>query len=62
MKLLLTSGGVRNPSIAAALADLVGKPASEVKVAYIPTAANAEEGNKDWFINQFLCFCVLLDS
>lgn len=56
MKLLLTSGGIRNQSIADALADLVGRPASEVKIAYIPTAANAEEGNKDWFINQFLCF------
>ena len=55
MKLLLTSGGVRNRSIAAALVELVGKPAGETKVAYIPTAANVEEGNKDWFISQFLC-------
>lgn len=55
MKLLLTSGGIRNRSIAQALTDLVGKSPNEAKVAYIPTAANAQEGNKDWFINQFLC-------
>lgn len=52
---MLTSGGIRNQSIADALSSLVDKSAGEAKVAYIPTAANAEEGNKDWFINQFLC-------
>jgi dipeptidase E len=50
MKLLLTSGGITNPSIAAALADLAGKPAEGTKVGFIPTAANVEEGDKGWFI------------
>ena len=51
MKLLLTSGGITNKSIAKALADLVGKSAQEAKIGFIPTAANVEEGNKDWFID-----------
>jgi len=55
MKLLLTSSGVKNPAIAAALLELVGKPASQTKIGFIPTAANAEVGNKDWLINQFGC-------
>lgn len=54
MKLLLTSGGVTNGSIAKTLNKLVGKKPSEVKVGYIPIAANAEEGNKDWVIKDFI--------
>ncbi len=54
MKLLLTSGGISNRSIAKAFNGLVGKNPGEVKVAYIPIAANAEEGNKDWVIKDFL--------
>jgi len=38
MKLLLTSGGVRNPSIEGALVDLLGKPISEASALCIPTA------------------------
>jgi dipeptidase E len=38
MKLLLTSGGVTNPSICDALVDLVGKPIGESNVLCIPTA------------------------
>lgn len=53
-KLLLTSGGVCNGSIADALKEMVGKPASETKIAFIPTAANVEAGNKDWYVNQFV--------
>src|SRR6476660_561281 len=53
MKLLLTSAGIRNLTIADALIELTGKPASETKVTVIPTAANPEPGNKDWFIAQF---------
>lgn len=56
MKLLLTSAGVTKRSIADALIKLVGKSPSETKVAFIPIAANVEEGNKDWYINQFLNF------
>jgi dipeptidase E len=54
MKLLLTSAGITKRTIAETLGDLVGKSASETKVAFVPTAANAQDGNKDWFINQFL--------
>jgi dipeptidase E len=56
MKLLLTSGGISNRSIAAAFNELVAKTPSEVKIGYIPTAANAEAGNKDWVINDFINF------
>lgn len=52
MKLLLTSAGIRNNSIAHALKQLVGKDVSAVKVGLIPTAANVEEGSKDWFVRQ----------
>lgn len=55
MKLLLTSGGVCNESIAGALSEMTGKPASDTKICVIPTAANVEAGNKNWYINQFLC-------
>jgi dipeptidase E len=51
MKLLLTSNGLSNQSIAKALFELVGKPASETTVVFIPTAMNVARGNKDWFIN-----------
>lgn len=53
MKLLLTSAGITNQSIANELIRLVGKDPREIKIGFIPTAANVEEGNKDWFINQF---------
>ena|SRR3989344_3098470 len=56
MKLLLTSGGISNSSIADAFNDLVGKASSEVKIGYIPIAANAEAGNKDWVIKDFINF------
>lgn len=51
MKLLLTSGGLTNQSIARALFDLVGKAASEISVTFIPTAMDVESGDKSWFIN-----------
>jgi dipeptidase E len=38
MKLLLTSGGVTNPSIRAALVDLLGKPIADGTALAIPTA------------------------
>lgn len=38
MKLLLTSGGVTNASIRAALVDLLGKPIDEATALFIPTA------------------------
>ncbi len=38
MKLLLTSGGVKNPSIHKALVDMLGKPIAECNALCIPTA------------------------
>ena len=38
MKLLLASAGVKNPSIHAALVDMLGKPVSEASALCIPTA------------------------
>ena len=38
MKLLLTSGGVTNPSIRDALVDLLGKPIADSTALCIPTA------------------------
>lgn len=52
MKLLLTSAGITNDALATALTQLTGKKPEDVKVGFIPTAANVEEGNKDWFIGQ----------
>lgn len=50
MKLLLTSFGLNNDSIAKTLFDLVGKEAQETKISIIPTAANIYNGGKEWFI------------
>jgi len=51
MKLLLTSNGLSNDSIAKAFQELIGKEPKDAKVAFIPTAANGERGNKDWLID-----------
>ncbi len=51
MKLLLTSNGLSNPSIARALFELVGKLPTDTHIAFIPTAMNVSTGNKDWFID-----------
>jgi dipeptidase E len=44
MRLLLTSGGVSNPSIRDALVDLLGKPIAESSALCIPTALYAMRG------------------
>lgn len=54
MKLLLSSSGISNQSIAEALAVLVSKKPEDTKVGFVPIAANVQEGNKDWYINQFV--------
>lgn len=51
MKLLLTSNGLCNKSIWEALFELVGKPAAETHLAFIPTSMNIEVPDKSWFIN-----------
>ena len=38
MKLLLTSGGITNPTIEAALAEMLGKPIAESTALFVPTA------------------------
>lgn len=50
MKLLLSSGGLTNSSIAEALLSLAGKPAAEISLVFIITAAMAEDGDKSWLI------------
>lgn len=51
MKLLLTSGGIRNESILIALKDMLGKRFNEANLCFIPTASIAEAGNHDWFVD-----------
>jgi dipeptidase E len=52
MKLLLTSAGIRNPSIHGALVELLGKPVSEASALCIPTAMYGHPwvgpGEKAW--------------
>lgn len=52
MKLLLSSAGLTNQSIASALVDLVEKKPENTKIGFITTAANVEGGNKAWYISQ----------
>jgi len=51
MKLLLTSNGLSNDSIAETFADLIGKDPKDAKVAFILTAANPERDDKGWLID-----------
>lgn len=53
MKLLLTSAGLANATITNTLSDLIGKPLSGVKIAFVPTAANFEKGEKDWLVDDY---------
>lgn len=53
MKLLLTSSGLSKRDIGVALQGMFDKPPSEVRVGFIPTAANVEPYSKDWVISQF---------
>lgn len=50
MKLLLTSNGVTNAAIRQALRELLGRPFSESRAVFIPTAAHAVPGDKWWLI------------
>jgi peptidase E len=54
MKLLLTSNGLSNHSIAESLFELVGKTPEETTIVFIPTASNIEIGDKCWFINDLI--------
>jgi dipeptidase E len=48
MKLLLTSAGITNDSIRKALVELLGKPITESKALFIPTAIYAAPGGNGW--------------
>lgn len=51
MKLLLTSGGVTNDMLAKELETLAGKPFSELKIGFIPSAAFGDpSADKSWMI------------
>ena len=54
MKLLLTSAGIKNKSIADALSDLVAKKPSDTSLVFIPTASNVEKGDKSWLIDDLI--------
>jgi len=51
MKFLLTSNGITNDSLASAVRKLAG---DNIRIAFIPTAANVEVGDKDWLIENFV--------
>lgn len=48
---MLTSAGIKNDSIRKALRNLTGK--DKIRIAFIPTAGNIEEGDKGWLIDNF---------
>lgn len=52
VKLLLTSGGLRNESLRQALRDLLGKPFEEANFAFIPTAGTAMAGDRSWLVRE----------
>ena len=54
MKLLLTSSGITNKSIAKALFDLVGKKPKDTSLVFIPTASNIDVGDKSWLIKDLV--------
>lgn len=54
MKLLLTSDGITNKSIANALFDLVGKKPEDTSLIFVPTASNVEKGDKGWLIDDLI--------
>lgn len=54
MKLLLTSGGIKNKSISEALFDMVGKKPKDTSLVFIPTASNVEKGDKSWLIDDLV--------
>ncbi len=50
MKLLLTSNGITNDTLASELVDLAGTSFDQMKIAFIPTAGLWDDGDKDWLI------------
>lgn len=56
MKLFLSSAGLSNKTLIDAFENLVGKKGEDLKIAFIPTAANVEEGDKGWLIEDYSNF------
>lgn len=54
MKLFLTSAGLTNQKVIDAFNNLIGLPNDKIKIAFIPTASNVEEGDKGWMINDYV--------
>ena len=54
MKLFLSSAGLTNPTLVGAFEKLVGLKGDKLKVSFIPTAANWEDGDKEWLINDYM--------
>lgn len=50
MKLLLTSGGITNDTLATELEKFTGKKFDQLKMAFIPTAGLCDMGEKGWLI------------
>jgi dipeptidase E len=50
MRLLLTSAGLRNPTLRQALQDLLGKPFASANIVYLPTASVADPGDHGWLV------------
>ena len=50
MKLLLTSSGISNKSIANSLGSLLEKPFAELNIVFIPTASTLEKDDKSWLV------------
>jgi dipeptidase E len=50
VRLLLTSAGLRNPTLHGALRDMLGKPFGSADIVYLPTASLAEPGDHGWFV------------
>lgn len=51
MKLLLTSAGFKNDLVINGLKSLANQPFEKLSLVFIPTAANIEEGDKGWLID-----------
>lgn len=54
MKMLLTSAGITNSTIAEALSKLASKPLSEVTILVVLTASIRDEGDKQWVIHDLI--------
>jgi dipeptidase E len=50
MRLLLTSAGLRNPTLRQALQDMLGKPFASANIVYVPTASVADSGDHGWLV------------